>query len=41
MGFAFWRRTEYLDWTEYVSFIHEMDDLLWRRAVREQSLANA
>jgi len=37
---VFWRKTDYLGWDEYASFVSELDDLLWRQAVRERSLAN-
>ena len=34
------KKKDYMDWGEYRAYVNQIDDLLWRQAVREQSLAN-
>jgi hypothetical protein len=36
-----WKKKTYMEWDEYQSFVHEVDDFLWRQDVREKSIANA
>lgn len=35
-----WKRKHYMEWNEYRTLVREVDDLLWRQAVRKASLAN-